>query len=99
AELYRKVSRNDEAETLFRQILDARKRLLGPDHPNTIAVMSSLGEVQLLVGNRDDAEQVLHGALDAYERTHADTWRRYYTQSLLGQCLARSGRYADAEPL
>jgi len=99
ADLYRRLARTGEAETLFRLILDARRRQLGPDHPTTIAAMSSLGEVQLLEDKRGDAQRMLRDALDAYAHTHADTWRRYYTQSLLGQCLARNGRHADAEPL
>ena len=44
-----------------------------------------------------EAEPLLREALDGQRTTGPDTWRRYYTESLLGACLTGLGKYAEAE--
>jgi tetratricopeptide (TPR) repeat protein len=99
AQLHQKQGRLAEAETLFAQIVDIRRRTLAPDHPNTISAISSLGQVRLQRGDAAGAEPLLREAVAAYERSHDDSWRRYYAQSVLGASLLRAGRYEEAEPL
>ena len=46
----------DEAEPLLRQVLEAGRRVLGPEHPTTLASMSNLALVLLYRGKLDEAE-------------------------------------------
>jgi len=47
AELCRRQGKSQEAEALFNQVLDMRRNILGPDHPNTTATMVTLGAMRL----------------------------------------------------
>ena len=99
AELYRREGKQDNAETLFTRVVELRRRLLGPDHPNTAAVLTSLAGIKLARHQYAEAEVLLRQALNGYEKSSADTWLRYYTQSMLGASLAGRGNHAAAEPL
>jgi eukaryotic-like serine/threonine-protein kinase len=46
-----------------------------------------------------DAEPPARAALSAREKTAADSWRRFESESLLGAILAGQRKYAEAEPL
>jgi hypothetical protein len=80
-------------------VLELRRRVLGPDHPNTLSVVTSLAAVKVDQHDYAGAEGLLRTALAGYERRNADNWQRYYAQSLLGATLVRRGRLAEAEPL
>ncbi len=99
AELYRREGKLRDAENLFTQVVDLRRRLLGPDHPNTASVLTSLAGIKLAQHQYDEAEVLLRQALNGYEKSSADTWLRYYAQSMLGASLAGRGNHAEAEPL
>ena len=45
AELYGRQGRHDEAEALFRRVLDTRTRVLGEEHPDTLASMRKLPDL------------------------------------------------------
>jgi tetratricopeptide (TPR) repeat protein len=97
AELYRRQTRYAEAESLFNEVLTARRRSLSADHPNITNVLASLGWIMLEQRRYAEAEPLLREALDGQRKTGADTWRRYYTESLLGACLTGLGNYEAAE--
>jgi eukaryotic-like serine/threonine-protein kinase len=99
AQLY--VNRGDyvKAESFDTRILGARRRVLGDRHPRTVETMASLGEVRLRQRKYAEAEPLLTEALKIQQDTNADTWTRYFAQSLLGASLAGQKRYAEAEPL
>jgi tetratricopeptide (TPR) repeat protein len=99
AELYRREGKQQEAENLFTQVLELRRRVLGPDHPNTANVLTSLAGIKLDQHQYAEAEVLLRQALNGYEKASADTWLRYYAQSMLGASLAGRGNHAEAEPL
>lgn len=99
AELYRRQERPDQAEPLFQKVLAMRRRVLGSTHPNTTNVMASFGEMKIEQRRYAEAESLLREAVNGQEMTSPDTWRRYYTQTMLGLSVARLGRYAEAEPL
>jgi len=99
AELYRRQKEYAEAESIFVRLLAVRRRLLPADHPNITNVLASLGGMKLEQRNYAEAEPLLREALDVQRKTVPDTWRRYYTESLLGACLAGLGKYADATQL
>jgi tetratricopeptide (TPR) repeat protein len=62
-------------------------------------VLASLGGLKLEQGKYAEAEPLLREALDGQRKNGPDTWRRYYTESLLGACLTGLGKYAEAEPI
>jgi eukaryotic-like serine/threonine-protein kinase len=99
AELYRREGKQQDAANLFTQVFDLRRRILGPDHPNTLNALTSLAGIKLAQHQYADAEVLLRQALNGYEKSSADTWLRYYAQSMLGASLAGRGNHAEAEPL
>ena len=99
ANLYRSEGKSTEAAALLTSVLEARRRVLGPSHPDTTAVMSLLGEVRLQQKEFDTAETLLREVRNGDAKTAVETWRRYWSQSLLGASLAGRAKYAEAEPL
>ena len=53
--LYEAQGRYDEAEPLYRRALDTYERVLGPDHPTTIAVRGNLQGFLRDQGREDEA--------------------------------------------
>ena len=99
AELHRLQEEYLEAGAMFNEILAVRRRLLAADHPNITNVLASLGGMELEQGRYVEAEPLLREALDGQRKTSPDTWRRYYTESLLGACLTGLGKYPEAEQI
>ena len=79
--------------------MELRRRDLGVEHPNTLNILTALGELALDQKEYDEAEQYLGEAMASYDKTQVTTWRRSYAQSLLGACIALRGRSEKAEPL
>jgi predicted Zn-dependent protease len=98
ADLNRRQGKLKDAETRFAEVLELRRRVLGPDHPNTLSVVTSLAAVKFDQRDYATAEGFLRAAVAGYERRNADSWQRYYAQSLLAT-LARRDRLVEAEPL
>jgi tetratricopeptide (TPR) repeat protein len=99
AGLRQSEGRYDEAVALLDSVLDARRRLLGPAHPDTLEALSSLADVRLDQKNYADAELLLREALTGYEKSDPDSWDHYRSQSLLGASLAGQRKFPEAEPL
>jgi tetratricopeptide (TPR) repeat protein len=99
AEIYRRQHNYPEAESMFNDVLAVRRRLLAADHPNITNVLASLGGIDLEQRKFPEAEPLLREALTGQRKTGPDTWRRFYTESLLGACLTGLGKYAEAEPV
>ena len=99
ADLYRRQNKYAEAESMFNELLAARRRSLAADHPNITNVLASLGGMKLEQRRYAEAEPLLREALDGQRKKSPDTWRRYYTESLLGACLTGLGKYAEAEQI
>ena len=75
-----------DAEAAFRQVLDARLRVLGPDHPRTLSTRHGIAAVLADQGRPADAEAEFRQVLDARLRVlgpdHPDTlgtanWLKY----------------------
>ena len=62
------LGRYQDAETGFRQVLDARLRVLGPDHPDTLAARHGIARMLADQGQPADAETELRQVLDAQLR-------------------------------
>lgn len=99
AALYEREGKYKEAETLFVVTSKAASNVLGRSHPETLSQLTALGRVQLREGRYDEAEATLRSACDAYRAAGADTWQRYYCESLLGRSLAAQKKYTEGSPL
>jgi tetratricopeptide (TPR) repeat protein len=99
ARAYRDGGRLDQAVKLFEKVLEVRQAKLGPDHRDTLLSMVHLANALQQRGDFDRAERLLRQCLAVRRRKEPDAWTTSQTQSLLGGCLLRQKRYADAEPL
>ena len=81
-------------------MLDLDRRILGPDHRQTLAAMNNLGLAVQSQGRLAEAEQLLREALATEERVygpeHQDTVNNMEN---LADLLADEGHLADAEKL
>ena len=88
------------AQTLLEKAVDIRRRILGPENPDTLRSMSDLSRTLDHQGHYAEAETLIRQTLDIERRVlgpeHPDT---VWSISNLGVSLTRAGRYADAEKL
>ena len=88
------------AETLFRRALEARERLLGPGHPDTLTSVNNLAALLRAKGDYAAAEPLNRRALEVREQLlgpeHPDTLT---SVNNLADLLLAKGDYAAAEPL
>jgi eukaryotic-like serine/threonine-protein kinase len=88
------------AQTLLQQAVDIRRRVLGPENPDTLRSMSNLSRTLDHQGHYAEAESLIRQTLDTERKVlgpeHLDT---VWSISNLGVSLTRDGRYADAEKL
>ena len=84
----------------LQRALDLRRRALGDNDPDTLAVMGSLGAVYMSDGRLSEAEPLLLGALDglrsARGREHPETLAAI---SPVAQLYCEQGKLADAQRL
>jgi len=73
AMLFHDQGKLDEAEPLFREALEVRRRTLGDTHPNTLANINNLGLLLKDQGKLSEAEPLLREDLEAQRRTLGDT--------------------------
>ena len=57
-----------DAEKLFRQVLETQRRVLGPDHPDTLNNMTLLGNALMEQGHYSEAEKSYLEALHGQQR-------------------------------
>ncbi|CAG7933708.1 unnamed protein product, partial [Penicillium olsonii] len=90
----------EEAEAMHRRALEAREKVLGREHPDTLTGVSNLGSVLDSQGKYEEAEAMHRRALEAREkvlgREHPDTLTGV---SNLGCVLDRQGKYEEAEAM
>jgi non-specific serine/threonine protein kinase/serine/threonine-protein kinase len=88
------------AESLLSRSLQIRRKVLGPQHPDTLASMNDLGEAIRWEGRYAEAEKLVREALSGREQVlgpdHPATLASMYT---LGVLLESETRYAEAEKL
>ncbi|MGH3378291.1 MAG: tetratricopeptide repeat protein [Actinoallomurus sp.] len=87
-----------QAEAAYGDVLRARERVLGADHPDTLNARYGLARMAAARGRYDDAEAAYRQVLNARERVlgadHPDTLNARYG---LARIAAAQGRYAEAE--
>ena len=76
--VYQGQGKLGEAETLFRQTIETRRRVSGPDHSSTLAAQQSLAEIYWEHGKHAETEALLRKTLEAArsERLVTSTWIR-----------------------
>jgi non-specific serine/threonine protein kinase/serine/threonine-protein kinase len=88
------------AESLLTSVVEIRRRLLGPEHADTLSSASYLGWVIMKEGRYAEAEKSFRETLDISRRVlgpeHPDTLQ---LRNRLAGVLHREGRYAEAEKL
>jgi len=97
---YKGLGLFSRAESLLARSLDIRRRVLGPQSPDTLASMNDLGEAIWRQARYPEAEKLVHEALDGRQRTlgpnHPATLA---SMNNLGLLLTQENRYAEAEQL
>ena len=95
------MSRGDSAraESLLRDVLVARRKKLGAQHPDVGQTLTALGQSLLEQRKWAEAEPLLREGLAIWDTRRPDDWNRFHTQSLLGSSLLGQKKYVEAEPL
>ncbi|KIJ99879.1 hypothetical protein K443DRAFT_8078 [Laccaria amethystina LaAM-08-1] len=100
ASTYWNLGKYAEAEKLGIQVLDARNRILGVEHPDTIRAMGNLALIYYDLRNYTEAEKLEIQVLDARNRIlgveHQDTINAMRNLEVTYRCLAK---YTEAEKL
>ncbi|XRB09944.1 kinesin light chain 3 [Pycnococcus provasolii] len=100
AELLRQQGKYADAEPLYREALDGRRRELGDAHPDTLKSINNLAILLENQGKYADAEALYREALDGRRRELGDAHPDTLTSiNGLATLLCDQCKYADAEPL
>jgi tetratricopeptide (TPR) repeat protein len=92
-----KQGRAAEAEALYRQALERRRRVSGEKHPDTLKLMNNLA-LTLIQQNKDsDALPLCEELYRSAPATQGDPKLTAQYISAYGQCLVRLKRFTDAE--
>jgi serine/threonine protein kinase/Flp pilus assembly protein TadD len=89
-----------EAEHLFKDVLEIRKRKLGTDDPFTLETLNDFGVLRREQQRYDEAESLIRQALEARQRELGPNHPACFeSMHELGVLYLRQARYEDAEPL
>jgi tetratricopeptide (TPR) repeat protein len=88
----------DKAERLFRRALQGREKVLGQEHPDTLASISNLALVLNRQGKYEEAEAMNRQTLARYEKVLGHEHPHTLTSmNNLALVLDRQGKYEEAE--
>ena len=94
------VGKYAQAATLYKESLDGRRRILGPEHPDTLQSMADLASIYTRGGKDAQAEPLFREVFDIERRIlgpeHPET---VWTLGGLAVACDNQGNYAQAEPL
>jgi eukaryotic-like serine/threonine-protein kinase len=96
-DIYDKLGKFDQAESLLRSALDSRQKIFGKGTPEAAEAMVALSQVRSDQGQLDDAEKLARQALDM-ERNQLHEDDPAIAKALLayGRVLGQKGNYAIA---
>jgi non-specific serine/threonine protein kinase/serine/threonine-protein kinase len=99
-QVYDNIGLYSRAQSLLQGSVDIRRRVLGPENPDTLRSMNDLARTLDHEGQYAEAESLVRQTLDIERRVlgpeHPDT---VWSISNLGISLTREGRFAEAENL
>lgn len=100
ATLYKEMGNLQQAETIFRQVLEYAQRLTGVESPQTASAQVALGAFYWEVGRLQEAERLFEEALRKHEKIFGPE-HAHVAVSLnnLAQVYQRTKRLKQAEPI
>jgi eukaryotic-like serine/threonine-protein kinase len=100
ADVYANLGLYSQTQSLLTRAVDIRRRVLGPENPDTLSSMSRLARMLSAQSRHAEAEKLLREALDTQRRVlgpeHSDT---LLSMNNLANLLWYQRRYAEAEKL
>jgi hypothetical protein len=99
AGILRQQGKQAELETLLRETVERRRKLLGDKHPRLASSLADLADALLIRKKFTEAEPAVRECLAISEKGAPDDWEAFHARSLLGACLLGQKHYAEAEPL
>jgi tetratricopeptide (TPR) repeat protein len=100
ANAFYQQGKHAESETLYREVLAVRRRVLGPEDPDTLMTACNLANTLYSQGKRAGADTLYREVLEVQRRVlgpeHPDTLR---TAGNLAAALDDQGKHAEAETL
>ena len=100
AELNLSLRKLDEAEALFRSVLEQRKASLGEKHPETARSQVLLGYYYYVRGNYAAAEPLFLTAIETLTTAlGADNPKALWADNYEGMLMIRTGRFAEAQSI
>jgi eukaryotic-like serine/threonine-protein kinase len=98
--VYTNLGLNGQAQQLLERAVETQRRILGPEHPDTLSSRNALGGVYRRQGRLADAERIFRDTLPVTRRVLGPAHRQTaFTMSLLADTLMRKHQYAEAEKL
>lgn len=99
AERYHQLGMYDTAVLLERQALEVRRRVLGGDHPETLASIGNMGSFLQAQGKRNEAEPYYREVLERSRRVFGEDDSRTLSRvANMGYILNALGKRDEAEP-
>jgi tetratricopeptide (TPR) repeat protein len=98
ATVLQRLGRIDEAMSVFEEVIDARRRVLGPDHPDYAWSLFNYADFLLLVGRNAEAADRARDVLALRGRSLPETHMAVSTSmQVLGRALSRLDSLDAAE--
>ncbi|MGQ0734215.1 MAG: tetratricopeptide repeat protein [Acidobacteriota bacterium] len=89
-----------QADVLFAQVVEADRKILGPQHIQVGRSLNNWAESVRRSGDPRRAEKLLRESVAIHAKSLSPThWQTVSTESLLGRCLIDQLRFAEAERL
>lgn len=99
AKLCDDMDRDDEAEALFREVLERSTATMGPDHQNRLIWMNNLARLLDTTGRAADAEAIYRDLVERARRALPGQFLTALFERNYAGCLIQLGRPEEAEPL
>jgi tetratricopeptide (TPR) repeat protein len=98
AELYRLQERFAQAQPLYTQALNLRRRLFGNEHPDVAQSLNNLGAFYLVIGNYSEAKNNFEAALNIWEKLVGSEHPQVaITLNNIAEVCREQGLYLEAE--
>jgi serine/threonine-protein kinase len=97
--IYQKLGKLDEADTLLQSALQERKKVFGPDSPQAAEALVSLGLLRDSQAKYDEAEDLIRKAIAITNQNSSAVGERGRATAGLGKVLEDRGKYAEAIPM